>query len=544
MVTDQGSSDWSDPLTLEAGLLAPNDWHGSAITLPDDPGRAQSAPAPLLRTEFTLDQQPVRARLYVTSLGVHALYLNGEPVGDGYLAPGWTTYRERLVADAFDVTARLRPGRNAIGAILGDGWYRGRLGWKPGEDRCRYGEDVGLLLQLEVELTDGSRVEICSDETWRATTAEIRSADLYDGAAVDLREARPGWQLAGHDDSGWQTAISVPLDRQIIEPRATPPVRSIDVREVQVERDANGRVLLDAGQNLAGFVRLQVRGTAGDRVRVRHAEVLEADGALHTQALRSALATDEYTLAGSETVTLEPPFTFHGFRYAEVETDAEVLGAEVVAISSDLPRRSTFSCSDERLNKLHENVLWSLRGNFVSLPTDCPQRDERLGWTGDAQAFAPTACTLVESDAFWLSWLRDLDLDQDDELGVPSVVPGRRPRWRGALRARRLGRRRHDRPMGRVRVVRRPRDPAPAVPEHAPLGAVARAATRPGRPARALVAVRGLAGPGCTARSAVGGQVRLRLHRQCVLLLERSTARRCREGHRRTCGERRVRGAR
>ena len=219
------------------------------------------------------------------------------------------------------------------------------------------------------------------------------------------------------------------LDRRLIEPRATPPVRSIEVREVDVERGANGRVLLDAGQNLAGYARLQVRGTAGDRVRVRHAEVLEADGALHTKALRSALATDEYTLAGSDAVTLEPPFTFHGFRYAEIETDAEVLGAEIVAISSDLRRRSTFSCSDERLNKLHENVLWSLRGNFVSLPTDCPQRDERLGWTGDAQAFAPTACTLVESDAFWA------------ELAPrPRARPGRRA-WRPERRARRGPRR-------------------------------------------------------------------------------------------------------
>ena len=210
--------------------------------------------------------------------------------------------------------------------------------------------------------------------------------------------------------------------------------------------------------------------TAGDRVRVRHAEVLEADGALHTKALRSALATDEYTLAGSDVVTLEPPFTFHGFRYAEIETDAEVLGAEIVAISSDLRRRSTFSCSDERLNKLHENVLWSLRGNFVSLPTDCPQRDERLGWTGDAQAFAPTACTLVESDAFWQSWLRDLALDQDDELGVPSVVPDVVLDGEAAFRTGGLGRRRDHRPVGRVRVLRGPRHPAAAVPEHAPLG--------------------------------------------------------------------------
>ena len=227
--------------------------------------------------------------------------------------------------------------------------------------------------------------------------------------------------IAGFDDShGCRLPASTWTGD--IAPRAAPPVRSIDVREVHVA-ESDGLVRIDAGQNLAGFLRLRVRGAAGDRVRVRHAEVLEADGALHTKALRSALATDEYTLRDAPDTTLEPPFTFHGFRYAEIETDAEVLGAEIVAISSDLRRRSTFSCSDERLNKLHENVLWSLRGNFVSLPTDCPQRDERLGWTGDAQAFAPTACTLVESDAFWQSWLRDLALDQDDELGVPSVVP-------------------------------------------------------------------------------------------------------------------------
>ena len=423
VATTHGTTAWSEPITVEAGLLDPGEWHGSAITLPGDPGSTRSAPAPVLRTEFTLEAQPVRARLYVTSLGIHVLSVNGEPVGDGALAPGWTTYGERLLVDAFDVTALLRPGRNAIGAVLGDGWYRGRLGWVPGEDRCRYGTEVGLLAQLEIDLADGTRVEVCTDESWRATTAEIRSADIYDGVEVDLRQAQPGWQLAGHDDSGWQAAEIVPLDLAILEPRATPPVRTVEVRDVTSERRSGGRVLLDAGQNLAGFARLEVRGIAGDRVRVRHAEVLEADGALHTKALRSALAIDEYTLAGSDPVTLQPPFTFHGFRYAEIETTAAVLGAEVVAISSDLRRRSTFVCSDQRLNKLHENVLWSLRGNFVSLPTDCPQRDERLGWTGDAQAFAPTACTLVESNAFWQSWLRDLELDQDDDLGVPSVVP-------------------------------------------------------------------------------------------------------------------------
>jgi alpha-L-rhamnosidase len=181
--------------------------------------------------------------------------------------------------------------------------------------------------------------------------------------------------------------------------------------------------MLDARQNVAGFVRLTVRGAAGMPVTVRHAEVLEPDGALHTRSLRSARATDTYVLADDRVAVLQPIFTFHGFRFAEIETDAEILDATVVAISSDTAPRSTFGCADPRLMRLHENVVWSQRDNFVSVPTDCPQRDERLGWTGDAQAFAPTASTLFDSAAFWSSWLRDLDLEQDDELGVPSVVP-------------------------------------------------------------------------------------------------------------------------
>ena len=181
--------------------------------------------------------------------------------------------------------------------------------------------------------------------------------------------------------------------------------------------------MLDGGQNLAGFVRLRVKGQSGDQVTVRHAEVLESDGTLHTRSLRSAKATDVYILADGEEVELEPIFTFHGFRYAEVETNAELISSEIVAISSDLLGRGSFECSEPALNKLHENVVWSQRGNFVSVPTDCPQRDERLGWTGDAQAFAPTACTLFDSEQFWASWLEDLALDQDDVLGVPSVIP-------------------------------------------------------------------------------------------------------------------------
>ncbi|MBA2632511.1 MAG: family 78 glycoside hydrolase catalytic domain [Chloroflexi bacterium] len=309
------------------------------------------------------------------------------------------------------------------------GWRRlcgganGLLGWAPGRDRCRYGRELGLVLQLEADLPGGHRVVVVSDGSWRASTGEVRAADVYDGSIVDLRQARPGWDGPGFDDSTWVPAAEVEIDPGLIEPRMAPSVRAIDVRGVNHERLPDGRIRIDTGQNQAGFLRLRVRGRRGDRVTVRHAEVLETNGELHTRALRSARATDEYIIAGEDEVVLEPPFTFHGFRHAEVATDARLLGADVVAISSNLPRRSTFSCSDDRLNRLHENVVWSQRSNFVSIPTDCPQRDERLGWTGDAQAFAATASTLAQSDSFWQSWLRDLELDQDDELGVPSVVP-------------------------------------------------------------------------------------------------------------------------
>ncbi len=415
-------SDWSAPVTVEAGLLAPGDWSAVGVTLADDPGAEQQSPSPLLRTEFALAEAPVRARLYVTSLGVHEVRINGSVVGDTLLDPGWTAYQERLLVCVHDVTGLLRQGTNALAGLLGDGWYRGRLGWDPGKDRCRYGDRLALLAQLEVDLADGSRVVVATGPRWRAATGEVLSADLYDGCSIDLRLHQTGWDAAGFDDSGWAAAAVVPLDLGLLAPRVAPPVRPV-ARITPALTGSAGSTLLDAGQNVSGFVRLTVRGTAGDTVTVRHAEVLEADGALHTVSLRSAKATDTYVLAGDQPVTLEPRFTFHGFRYAQVTTGALVLDAQVVAISSDTPVRSSFSSSHPTLDRFHENVVWSQRDNFVSVPTDCPQRDERLGWTGDAQAFAPTACTLFDSRAFWSSWLVDLAMDQTPDGGVPSVVP-------------------------------------------------------------------------------------------------------------------------
>lgn len=420
--TAAGWSEWSPTLRVEAGLLAADDWSAIAVTLPDDPGATRQAPAPLLRHPFELSGVVVRARLYVTSLGVHRATLNGQPVTEDLFAPGWTPYDKRLLAETYDVTALLQDGSNVIAASLGDGWYRGRLGWG-GDSRARYGDTLALLAQLEIEFADGTVDRVVSDGSWRASTGEIRSADFYDGDVVDLRERQPGWDQPGFDDSGWQPVEVVPLDLSLIEPRVAPPVRVIGVTSVEPTTGPGGSVRLDGGQNIAGWARIRVSGQAGDQVTVRFAEVLEPDGSLHTRSLRSAKATDVFTLADPAPTWLEPSFTFHGFRFAEVETSADVLAAEFVAISSDTPARGHFECSIAGLTRLHSNVAWSQRDNFVSVPTDCPQRDERLGWTGDAQAFAPTASTLFDAQSFWASWLVDLALEQDDELGVPSVVP-------------------------------------------------------------------------------------------------------------------------
>jgi alpha-L-rhamnosidase len=239
----------------------------------------------------------------------------------------------------------------------------------------------------------------------------------------NLREARHGWDSRGYDDTGWRSVQLVDVDMAVVGQRVAEPVREIGSWVVQPSAGPDGAVLLDGGQNIAGFVRLRVKGERDTEVAVRHAEVLNPDGSLHTHSLRTAEATDRYILAESGEVDLEPEFTFHGFRYATVETDAQVLGAQFVPISSDLERRGRFKCSHGGLNQLHENVVWSLRDNFVAIPTDCPQRDERLGWTGDAQAFVSTSATLVHGLQFWKSWLADLALDQDPVLGPPSVVP-------------------------------------------------------------------------------------------------------------------------
>jgi alpha-L-rhamnosidase len=422
---DGTASMWSDELTIEAGLFDAAEWTGRFVTPTWSEDRSRPGPTAYLRRKFEVRHSVARARLYATALGVYELHLNGVVVGDDVLAPGWTSYHHRLRYQTFDVTAMLRPGSNALGAIVADGWYRGRLGFHGGR-RNIYGERLGFLAQLEIQYTDGTTDVLGTDDTWQAATGPILEADLYDGETHDARLERDGWALPGHDDGDWTPVATLERDLTTLVAPAGPPVRRIELVEpVSATRSPSGVRILDFGQNLVGRLRIAAHGESGRTITLRHAEVLEK-GELCVRPLRTAAATDRYVLRGGAE-TWEPRFTFHGFRYAEVSGwpgDVHPGAIRAVVCHTDLERTGWFECSDPLVNRLHENVVWSMRGNFLDLPTDCPQRDERLGWTGDIAVFAPTASFLYDCAGFLTSWLADLAADQHAAGGrVPSVVP-------------------------------------------------------------------------------------------------------------------------
>ncbi|WP_224751720.1 family 78 glycoside hydrolase catalytic domain [Microbacterium helvum] len=390
------------PFVSNAAFIGPSVGHGL-----DDP-------APALTREVDVRDGLVRATLHVSALGAYDLTVNGVRSSDRILAPGWTAYDHRLRFHSDDVTAMLRTGRNTIRGVLGNGWYRGKLTWE--QRRDLYGDRLALLAQLDLEYADGVTERIVTDESWTARATGILSDDLYDGERRDLR--RPD------GDPVPVAPVQYPLDR-LVTPRSA-PVRTVMERPAErVFRSPSGRLLVDFGQNLVGWVRLTVRAPRdGQEIVIRHAEILE-DGELGVRPLRSAKATDSYVLAAADEVVLEPRFTFHGFRYAEMSGLDELDAADATAavVSSDLERIGWFSCDDPMIERLHENVVWSMRGNFVDVPTDCPQRDERLGWTGDIQVFGPTAAFLSDVTGFLSSWLADLAAEQLPDGTVPLVVP-------------------------------------------------------------------------------------------------------------------------
>ena len=426
--------DWAEPGAADEGWTAAEvlgrygDEPGLVLPLPSRP-----APCTYLQRPFAVDGSVRRARLYATARGCYELVLNGRRVGDERLAPGWTDYRVRRHYQGHDVTDLVRPGENVLGAILGDGWYAGAIGWNA--ERHHYGPyPLGLLAQLELEHADGRRELVVSDGSWRAASGPIRSSDMLMGEVHDARLERDGWCEPGGGGADWEPARELPPEGARLLAQPCEPVRVTERLPARgMTEPEPGVYVFDLGQNIVGWARLRARCPAGTELQLRFGEVLDADGRLYTANLRTARSTDRYTTRGalpgeapSEAEEYEPRFTFHGFRYVELRghpgrpaPDA----VEGVVVHSDFPRTGRFECSSALVNRLQQNVVWSLRGNFLSVPTDCPQRDERLGWLGDAQLFAPAACYNANAAAFLAKWLADLRDAQSPQGAYPDVAP-------------------------------------------------------------------------------------------------------------------------
>jgi alpha-L-rhamnosidase len=419
------SSGWSEPAWWEMGLLSPADWRASWI----EPGLPEnietSPPGPLLRREFRLKRPVAVARAYVTSHGVYEFHLNGRRVGEDVLTPGWTSYRTRLQYQTYDVTSLLRPGDNAAGVMLGNGWYRGNIGFR--KQRNVYGDRLALLLQIDIIYVDGSRETIGTDNQWRASTGPIVMSEIYHGETYDARLEKPGWTEPAFDDRAWSPARTVAHSKDVLIAPAGPPIRRIqELQPRAILRTPAGLQVVDMGQNMVGWVRLRVQGPAGATVTLRHAEVLDKDGNFYVQNLRAAAQTVKYTLKGSGIETYEPRFTFQGFRYVAVDGypgDLTLDSVTGIVVHSAVTPSGTFTASHAILNELQHNIVWGQKGNFLDVPTDCPQRDERLGWTGDAQAFARTAAFNMDVAGFFSKWLKDLEADQYKNGAVPHVIP-------------------------------------------------------------------------------------------------------------------------
>lgn len=415
---------WSAPATWEMGILEPESWKASWITLGSEPDVKGSKPAHYYRKDFVTAKKVKSARVYVTSHGLYQLFLNGKKVGTDLFTPGWTSFNKRLQYQTYDVTSMLQ-AKNAFGAIVGDGWYRGTIGWS--SQNGYYGSKLALLVQLQVNYTDGTSELVCTNQDWKVGNGAIIASDIYDGETYDARKEMSGWASAGFDDSKWEKATVTDQPKTtLIAPQGV-PVRAIqEIKPVKQITTPKGEIVYDMGQNMVGWVRLKVQGKKGDEITVKFAEVLDKEGNFYTDNLRRAKCTDLFILKGSGEEVFEPHFTFHGFRFVKIEGPATPLSTDQitgVVIHSDMTPTGSFTCSNPLVNQLQHNIQWGQKGNFLDVPTDCPQRDERLGWTGDAQVFSMTAAFNFNVAPFYTKWLGDVTADQSPNGRLPHVIP-------------------------------------------------------------------------------------------------------------------------
>lgn len=448
------ASEWSKPATFRVGLLDQEDWTALWISAKDDGeftttenvqnfigdpirGTLHLTPAKVFRKEFQTSPV-VRATLHGTALGVYNVEINGKRVSDEILAPGWSAYQKRIHSQTYDVTSLIKEGGNAIGATLADGWYSGYVayglltiqeGMVPGiNGRYYYGISPAIRLQLELERADGTLETIITDASWKTNTGPITESDILMGESYDARKEMPGWSSPNFDDSTWEASVCKTGTDSIIDPHPGVPVRAIEeIAPKTVNEIKPGAFIFDLGQNISGVIRLKVKGKAGDKVTIRYAEVLHNDGRMSTENLRCARAVDTYILKGDpEGETWTPEFTYHGFQYVELTGFPGTPGLDAVTgivIHSDTPIHGSFECSDPMLNRLYQNIVWTQRANFFEMPTDCPQRDERMGWTGDAQIYVNAATFNADIASFYVKWLRDLNDDQWDYGAYPAYAP-------------------------------------------------------------------------------------------------------------------------
>ncbi|QYO78897.1 alpha-L-rhamnosidase [Devosia salina] len=447
MVWDEAGtpSDWAEAGHLFTGLMQQSDWQADWIAryfvLPagreapaDNPydNRWQARPADHFRRDFSTPDKPVRATAYVTALGLYELYLNGARVGDAVMAPGWTDYHQRVEYQSYDVTDLVRSGANALGALLGEGWYSGRVGHNQRRAGNHYGGRPALLCQLHLEYADGRIERILSDADWRTVQGPVCYSDFLMGELYDAQLEMPGWAQPGFDDARWQ-----PVEVFTPEPRAPrlEAARAPQVRETVrfparfLHRARTGGHVHDLGQNIAGYVQLEVQARSGDRFTLRHGEMLDAQGELYVANLRHAVAVDHYIARGHGCERFKPRFTFHGFQFVELTLPDGVSPDDVtltgIAIHNDLNIAGSLRTGSDMVNKLIANIEWSQRDNFLSVPTDCPQRDERLGWSADAQVFWKTAGYGMDVSAFLEKWFEDIAEAQLPDGAFTDIAPSR-----------------------------------------------------------------------------------------------------------------------
>jgi len=417
------SSNWSAIQFWQMGLLSVTDWKAQWIE-PDLKDVHRSI-CPQFRKEFSANKTIQSATAYITAHGIYEAHINGKRIGDAFLTPGFTSYNKRLQYQAYDVTGLLQKGDNSIAVSVANGWYKGDIGWRIQQNT--FGDKVGLLFQLNITYTDGTQETKGSDNTWKVSTGSITYAEIYHGETIDANKETSGWKLPHYDDAKWNNVKVANYALNNLVATYNESVRKHEFfRPLKVIKTPKGENVIDFGQNLVGFETIKLKGNKGDTIRIYHAEVLDKEGNFYTANLSKAAALSTYILSGKNEEYFEPHFTFYGFRYVKIIGLREEINPEnikAVALYSDMPITGSFTTSNPLINQLQSNIEWGQKGNFLDIPTDCPQRNERLGWTGDAQVFARTAAFNMGVYNFFTKWMKDLAVDQLPDGRVSSVVP-------------------------------------------------------------------------------------------------------------------------